>query len=406
MAGASGAKAMDQKMGSANRLKAKGRVPLLALAVGLALLGVGYRAGAQSDARPITANPSSIISPGSSLRQDAQQAQSIRVRVNLVSTPAVVHDNKGNLVLDLTESNFRILDNGAVQKVVGFEMGGAPVSAAIVIETSSRVGALLPEIQRTGSLFTQTVLGEDGEAAVLGYDDSVSTLKDFTKDQDAIDQTFTHLAEGTSGARLYDALENAVQMLGERPDNRRRILITIAEAVDTGSEQKLGQVLREAQLANITIYSIGLSTTVADVRGKDRENNQSPITPPGTFSTPPLPGSIQTPSTDAQRTGTSTMDPTTLAAWVVQHASDVVRERPLEVASAATGGLYQSTLRDSSITSAIDEISAEVHAQYTLTYRPTNTGTGDYHAIKVEIVGRGGMKVRSRPGYYLAAPQG
>ncbi len=41
----------------------------------------------------------------------------------------------------------------------------------------------------------------------------------------------------------------------------------------------------------------------------------------------------------------------------------------------ATGGLYQSTVRDASIEKAIDEIGGELHAQYTLSYRPTGTGT-------------------------------
>ena len=81
-----------------------------------------------------------------------------------------------------------------------------------------------------------------------------------------------------------------------------------------------------------------------------------------------------------------------------------VREHPLELATIATGGLYQSTLRDTAIEPAIDAIGGELHAQYTLSYRPTDTGAGDYHEIKVEVVNRRGVKVRSRPGYYLGAP--
>jgi hypothetical protein len=81
-----------------------------------------------------------------------------------------------------------------------------------------------------------------------------------------------------------------------------------------------------------------------------------------------------------------------------------VKERPLEVATAATGGLYQSTVRDAAIEKAIDEIGGELHAQYTLSYRPTGTGTSGYHEIRVQVVDRRGLTVRSRPGYYLAAP--
>ena len=100
------------------------------------------------------------------------------------------------------------------------------------------------------------------------------------------------------------------------------------------------------------------------------------------------------------------MDLMALAAWIVQHAEATVKQRPLEVATAATGGLYQSTVKDSSIEKAIDEIGGELHAQYTLSYRPAGTNTLGYHEIRVQVAGANGrnLTVRSRPGYYLSAP--
>ena len=79
-----------------------------------------------------------------------------------------------------------------------------------------------------------------------------------------------------------------------------------------------------------------------------------------------------------------------------------VSAQPLELATVATGGMYQSTLRDKSIEAGIDHIGGELHAQYMLSYRPTNN-EGGYHEIQV-TVDRSGLKVRSRPGYYVEAP--
>ncbi len=193
-----------------------------------------------------------------------QERPPIRVSVQLVSTPVVVHDSRGELVLDLAKNDFRIYDNGLEQSVEEFDMGGGPLSAVFVVETSSRIDALLPAMRRTGILFTQTVLGENAEAAVIGYHDAVTQLLDFTSNSDAIEKTFTDLTRGTSGARLYDGLSQAVRLLRDRPPARRRVIVTMAEATDTGSEDRLGDVLREAQLANITIYSVGLSSTAAE----------------------------------------------------------------------------------------------------------------------------------------------
>jgi len=367
---------------------------LIAACAGLLLTAFGGLAAAQSSPGPIT--------PTLRQRVEEPQQDSIRVKVNLVSMPVVVHNGKGALVLDLDKNDFRIFDNNVQQRVEDFDIGSAPISLAIVVETSSRIEPLLPAIRKTGILFTQTVIGADGDAAVIGYNDQVDKLLDFTSDEDAVENTVKNLQKGTDGAKLYDALGEAVSELKKRPEARRRVIITLAEAVDTGSEDKLGQVLQDAQLANITIYSVGLSTTSAKARGPEKGGGPPAATPPGTFGLPKAPGTVETPDTDALRSGN--VDLLALAVWAVQHVTATIRERPLEVADIATGGLYQTAVRDSAIEPAIDAIGGELHAQYTLTYRPTDAGDSGYHEIKVDVSrpGTRGLKVRTRPGYYLA----
>jgi VWFA-related protein len=193
-------------------------------------------------------------------------------------------------------------------------------------------------------------------------------------------------------------------MLSGRPeataekDGRRRVLFIMSEATDVGSAAKLGEVLRHAQLANVTIYSVGLSTTRAQLQSKDRKERIS-ATPPGVFGQPPLPGSVQTPTTEEQRYGD--IDVLALAVWAVQHAENQVKDHGLEVAATATGGVHLAAFRDRSIEKAIDEIGGELHSQYSLSYKPTGTGESGYHDIKVKVY-RAGVKVRARPGYYLA----
>jgi VWFA-related protein len=368
----------------------------------LAGFALAAAALAQGPTGPIAPKPGQAVQKAPQGAQQKPLDQSIRVRVNLVNTPVVVHDARGELVLDLDESNFRVFDNGVQQKLEGFDMGGGPLSVVIVMETSSRIQALLPALRRTGVLFTETVIGENGDAAVIGYDDQVNHLQDFTSDHDAIDKCIKNLQPGNSGTRLYDALSSAVGMLENRPATRRRVIITVAEAADSGSEEKLGQVLRDAQLANITIYSVGLSTTAAEMRGEQRSGASPSATPPGVFGQPGIPGTPQTPTTEATRSGN--IDLMALAAWIVQHTEAAVKERPLEVATAATGGLYRSTVKDASIEKAIDDIGGELHAQYTLSYRPTGTYPSGYHEIRVQVVDRRALAVRARPGYYLGAP--
>lgn len=305
---------------------------------------------------------------------------------------------------NLDVKDFHVTDNGVTQEIKHFDLGGDPLSVVFLVETSSRIEPLLPEIRRTGILLTQTVLGPDGEAALVGFDDGVDKLQDFTGNSDLIEQTMTRLKEGTSGTRLYDAMATGVEMLSGRPQataerpGRRRVLFIMAEATDDGSTAKLGGVLRQAQLANVTIYSVGLSTTRAELQGK-QQGRRSPTPPQGL---PPFPGSVATPTTQEQtQQGADLM---ALAVWAVQHVKDKVTDHALEIAATATGGEHLATFKDRSIEKAIDEIGGELHSQYSLTYSPQGTDDFGYHEIKVQV-SRKNLKVRARPGYYLARPE-
>jgi VWFA-related protein len=336
------------------------------------------------------------------------QAQ-LKVRVALVNMPVTVRNAKGDMVNDLDAKDFRITDNGVEQKISHFDLGGDPISVVVLIETSSRIDPILPEMRKTGILFTQTVMGPEGEAAVVGFNDAVDKLQDFTSDGDAIENVVTHLQTGTSGSRLYDAMAVGVEMLsGRKPPQptvenpgRRRVMLIMSETADAGSEAKLGEVLREAQLANVTIYSVGLSTTRAELKGKPRDT-PAPIAPPGIMTLPPPPGTIQTPTTEANRN--AGVDLLGLAIWAVQHADNKVKDHAMEVACTATGGAHLSTYKDRSLEKAIDEIGGELHSQYSVSYAPTDSNTIGYHEIKVQL-DRKDLKVRTRPGYYVAPPE-
>lgn len=364
----------------------------------LAALAAGPRAVAQAPPGPLPPKPGVVVPQK---RPPDEKAQ-IRVKVDLVTTPVTVRDSSGEMVMNLGPRDFRIFDNGVEQRIEHFDLGGDPLSFVLLFETSSRIQALLPAVRKSAILFTQTVIGPNGEAAVMGFNDSVDRLLPFSANADLIEKTIARLPQGTSGARLYDAMSEAVGLLRNRPTNRRRVLVVVSEAADTGSEDKLGEVLREAQLANITIYSVGLSSTAAELRGPAKSGAPPAITPPGTFPLPPQPGTPQTPTTEQQRYGN--IDLLAAAIWVVEHAANAARENSLEVAAVATGGMNVATFRERSIEKAVDEIGGELHAQYTLTYRPTGADPVGYHEIKVQVT-RPGLKVRARPGYYLAPPE-
>jgi Ca-activated chloride channel family protein len=318
---------------------------------------------------PLHPNPNAKPEP---MTPAEQLKHSIRSRVNEVTAPVTVRDLKGEMVFDLRQDNFRVYDNGAEQKIDHFDVGGDPLSIVLVIESSSHIEPMFPSIKHAGIVFTETVMALTSEAAVISYDSTVDLHQKFTTDPDSVQYALEHLPLGVSDAHLYDAMAKGIAMLDERPAVRRRIMLVVGESQDTGSENRLGEVLRQAQLANVTIYSIGLSTAMADLRKKPDHVNEYP-------------------------------DLLALAVWLVKTGKNALTRNSLAVASEATGGLHVATMKDRSIEKAIDEIGGELHAQYTIGYRPHDEDPEGYHEIKV-VVDRAKVSVRTRPGYYIAPP--
>jgi len=367
-----------------------------------------------------------IPRPDVPIQQAPKRAQTtIKSNVVLVNAPVTVRDSKDQIVTSLQATDFRLTDHGVPQKISHFDVGTDPLSLVVLIETSSRVAPLLPAVQKSGILITETILGQNGEAAVVGFNDTIDKLLPFSKNADAIQSTVAQIHASTSGSRLYDAMGVGVEMLTGRPPetvpggcpgepgavtamcvggpSRRLVLLVVSEATDVGSQAKLGEVLRKAQLANVTIYSVGLSTTRALLQQEPKQNHTD-ISPPGTYPLPPIPGKPPVPEEEDPRLN-NTVDLMALAVWAVSHVADKVSAHALEVAAVATGGAHFATFKDRTIEKALDEIGGELHTQYTLGYSPAGTTEDGYHEIKVSLVDARykNLRIRSRPGYYVAA---
>ncbi|HYK38525.1 MAG TPA: VWA domain-containing protein [Candidatus Eremiobacteraceae bacterium] len=369
------------------------------------LLASAHAAFAQSPDGPM------VPRPDVSIQQPPKRSDvAIKSKVVLVNAPVTVRDAKDQIVTSLEAKDFLLTDHGVAQTITHFDVGGDPISLVVLVETSSRIVPMLPAVQKSGIVITETVLGANGEAAILGFNDSIDKLLPFSKNADEIQSTIWHLKAGTSGSRLYDAMNVGVEMLTGLPEptastpGRRRIMLVLSEATDYGSQAKLGEVLRKAQLQNITIYSVGLSTTRALLQAEPKQNHTD-IAPPGTYPLPPIPGKMPVPEEEDPRLN-NTADLMALAVWAVSHIADKVSAHALEVATTATGGAHFSTFKDRTIEKALDEIGGELHTQYTLGYSPTDSATAvGYHEIKVSLVDAKykNLKLRSRPGYYVAS---
>jgi VWFA-related protein len=329
--------------------------------------------------------------------------------VLLVNVPVTVTNPKGELVLNLDANDFQITDNGVPQRVAFLELGRSRLSIVLLVETSSRIDPLLPDMRKTGILFADALMGPDDEAAVVGFSDSVDKLADFTTDHEVILNTISTLKSGTEELKLFDAMAVGVDLLSSRPQvlssadlqERRLVIVIMSEASDVGSEGRLDAVIKRAQLYNIAIYSVGIPTTLAEIKATPKDVRHQ-ITPEGIFPQPGMPGTVQTQPTEDIRYGYGNLMNFNL--WALKNVKDQIFGHVLHEAAAGTGGRHIATFGPRSMQKAVDEIGAELHAQYSLMYQPAGINETGYHRIRVHVKSKD-LKARARPGYYVAPPE-
>jgi len=326
-------------------------------------------------------------------REEGRRAGSeIHVYTNEVIAPVTVLDKRGQFVLDLEQKDFRVFDNGVEQKIDHWDLGGDPLSVALVIETSTHIQGMAPVIRGMGSIFTETVMAFDGEAAVITYDSTVDVRQAFTTDHDAVEAAIAAVQFEAPEMRLYDAMDSAVSLLSTQPGKFRRVMLVVGESQDLRSDAKLGLVLRAAQLANISIYAVGPSSSAMDFHFADSE---PVMLPGGVAATSIAPGK--------NRIGRPFWNWMTAALWIVSRGTNEISNHQLEVAVAATGGVHYRVVHEGAIRTALDQIGGELHAQYVVGYVPAAKPVDGFHAITVTVA-RPETTVRTRPGYFLAPP--
>ena len=317
--------------------------------------------------------------------------------VNVVTVPVTVTDRKGIYVNGLEAFDFRIYDNRKPQVIDSFEVAFLPISMVICVQSSDRVEGILPEVTKTAILFTDMVLGEFGQAALIAFDQRVRLMQDFTNDEKKIEKALKDITLGSDAVRLSDAVYEGIRMLVKRPSTHRKVIVVISESQETASEVGLGETMRTAQIQDIMIYPVRLST----IKGWFKRDDKPipPSIPPGVQARASIPGAAETPTTQMQHRVRATPNVIPIVIDLVRGVKNLLFNNPLELLAVGTGaesipddrGRHQK---------AIMGIGEDLRSQYLLSYRPNNLNdSGIFHRIEVEVF-YDRAKVRARPGYW------
>ena len=295
--------------------------------------------------------------------------------VRLVTAPTLVFSKEGRLVPGLEAADFRIFDNGQLQKVM-LDASSAPLSVAIAIQANQDVREYISFIVRAGTVIESLLLGESGEAAIIAYRDDVTIVKPFETRE--LQSALREISATGRNAHMLDAGLRGLTLLRQRPARRTRVLIFIGQPMDSGSEVSLRFLKEAADKDNVAVFAITLPEF-----GKAFVSDN--------FSLSALPS-------DDRGGYKASVNLGALLSAVSRSSRAESSDDPLSALTAATGGTQVHVRKQKEFEEAISAIGEELRSAYQLSYSPRSNDAG-YHTIKVDV-DVPYAAVFSRPGYW------
>jgi VWFA-related protein len=346
--------------------------------------------------------------------QDVSDSNHILRRgANLVLVPTLVKTSNGEPVFGLTADNFILTDDGIEQKISLEEnTDSQPLALVIVVQTGGAGGRRLDSYRRLGPLLDSVVGAVPHRVAVVGFDSEPHIEAEFTPDLNNVAEVMANLQPGNGGAAILDSLGFAVGLLRKQPTSYRRAILSFSETLDHGSQSKLEDALRAIDDTNTTIYSLGFSTTKADMQ-HDQEEFNSDLTPApthGCFAKDQSNGSdthpVQVPDGKGNNRAMQTFNclsllapPSFVAEMATMAALDGMHRNVPDSVARLTGGEYFKFENTRSLERGLITISNQIPNSYALSFSPQSDSPG-LHAIDVRLKDRTGLHVDARKSYW------
>jgi Ca-activated chloride channel homolog len=306
----------------------------------------------QQGQRPVT--PPADESRPRRATDQPQDDKPLKLKADLVTVITSVTDAAGNQINDLSQKDFEVYEDNALQDIAGFyREGQIPLRLIFLFDTSSSIRHRFEFEQRAAVQFFRNIMRPGDQAALMSVSTESKIELQFTPDVEHLVTALGQLkAQGATA--LYDGMIAAARYV--RPSEGRHVMVVLSDGTDTVSTSTLAQALTEVQKSDIAIYAVH-STGVA-------------------------------PSASVQ---------------------DLAGEFVMKAMCEDTGGraffppIYEDQKKEArDLDEIYKRLAAEVRAQFVLTYySKIETRPGTFRPIRVEVK-RPGVQVRARRGYYTA----
>ena len=197
------------------------------------------------------------------------------VTVDAVEIYTTVTDH-GRPVSGLQASNFKVYEDGAIQKVESFDyVKNLPLTVGVAVDTSASMLESLADVQKAATAFLDTTIGEKDRAFTLSFDNEPYVLSKLTGRKDRLIRSLGGMrAEGSTA--LYDAIVYSLyQFTGVKG---KKALVLLTDGKDTASKFEFETMLEYVKKSGIAIYTIGFKISTAEMDVKYKLNKIAQFT--------------------------------------------------------------------------------------------------------------------------------
>jgi hypothetical protein len=366
------------------------------------------------------AQTSQTSAPQSTTQEAASgsQAASITVSSSLVIVPALVRAKSGQLIYTLKANDFILTDDGIEQNLrLEENTGDQPLALVIVVETGASGAAHLDDYRNLAAMLDSMVGRVEHKVAVVGFDSTPTLLHGFTPNLDFITHSLNELDKGDEHAAILDALTFSVDLLRKQPTNYRRAILLFSETIDQGSHTRLEDALRAISDTNTAIYSIGFSSTKAELGNEATKFGfvYFPPLPPGPkhgcfsrdLGTDAEGNPIKpTESSAAQNLNCieEVLPPLRLARLAEIAAGDSLHQNISAAVATLTGGESFKFKDATTLKRDLFAISNHIPNRYVLSFHPRSPQPG-FHSITLHLRDYPDLSVEARKGYWVEGEQ-
>ncbi|MES2392845.1 MAG: hypothetical protein V4555_14465, partial [Acidobacteriota bacterium] len=184
----------------------------------------------------------------------------LTVTSNLVVVPTLITAPTGDLVHTLRASDFTLLDNGVPQRITLEESNDQqPLAVLVLMQTGASGPRQFANYAGLPTLLDGLTTGATRRFSLITFDSQPEYQWPFTSNLADLKYPLTHPDAGNSGAAIFDAVKQGIDILSHEPPNERRILLLLSQTLDEGSANHSADVIRRLGENNITLCSVTFS---------------------------------------------------------------------------------------------------------------------------------------------------